>query len=220
MKAVLRSLFLSAAALLTVSTIAQTTAEQQADGNTVKKHLKVVTINDGTTTKIDTVTTGDEEDFTWLGDPGLEDFFGNGKEGMPPEFPDSLMRKNMKCFRFDFNDDEKGRHPRMRMFAGPDGKERIREFEFKDGDSIRHKIFIHRGEEERNFGPRMLRTMRIPAYPAHDQDLIDLNDPNILSFERKELSGGREKIEIIRKKTSKKQVTTEDKVIVNDRHKE
>ena len=48
-----------------------------------------------------------------------------------------------------------------------------------------------------------------------NQNLIDLNDPDIISFERKELSGGREKIEIIRKKPTEKQVRVETEVITD-----
>ncbi len=221
MKTVLKTFLFSAAALLTVSTMAQTTDEQKTEENTIKKHIKIVKVEDGVTTKIDTVITGNGDDMTWFGDGEFEDFLEDGRGGMPRHFPDSLMRNKMKRFRFEFNDDQDGHHPRMRMFGGPDEKEIMREFEFKDGDSTRHMIIMHGDNEDRNFGQRMAAQMRRPQHPQQiermmrkqSQNLIDLNDPDIISFERKELSGDREKIEIIRKKPKEKQVQVETEVI-------
>ena len=80
---------------------------------------------------------------------------------------------------------------------------------------------MHGDNEDRNFGQRMAAQMRRPQHPQQiermmrkqSQNLIDLNDPDIISFERKELSGDREKIEIIRKKPKEKQVQVETEVI-------
>jgi len=223
MKTVLKTFLFSAAALLTVSTMAQTIDEQKTEENTVKKHIKIAKVEDGVTMKIDTVITGNGDDMAWFGDGEFDDFFEEGKRGMPPHFPDSLLRDKMKRFRFEFNDDQDGRHPRMRMFAGPDDKEIMREFEFKDDDSTRHMIIMHGDNEDCNFGSRMAPQLRRPQQPQRiermmrrqNQNLIDLNDPDIISFERKELRGGREKIEIIRKKPTEKQVQVETEVIID-----
>lgn len=227
MKTVLKAFLISTAVLLTVNTMAQTTDDQKTEEKSVKKHIKIVKVEDGVTTKIDTVITGNGDDLTWFGDGEFEDFFWDGKEDMPPEFPDSLMHKKMKQFRFEFNDDDKGHHPRMRMFRGPDEKEIMREFEFKEGDSIRHMIFMHSDDRDWDFGPEMAPGLPKPPHPTpmnrfihkQNRNLIDLNDPNIISFERKELSGGREKIEIIRKKTTEKQVEVETEIIMDDKDK-
>lgn len=42
----------------------------------------------------------------------------------------------------------------------------------------------------------------------HGGKVIDLNDPNVISYKKKDLSGGREKIEIIRKKTEENENET------------
>ena len=91
-----------------------------------------------------------------------------------------------------------------------------------ENDSVQKKIIIHKrlkdGTEEDHLihlnGPDMKHFPPMPPMPpvpphfkmmqkAHSGRVIDLNDPNIISFSKKELSGDREKIEIIRKKSEK-----------------
>jgi hypothetical protein len=72
----------------------------------------------------------------------------------------------------------------------------------KDGEG-NHMMFFN-GEGMKHFPP-------IPPVPPvphvkmmkmqHSGRVIDLNDPKILSYKKKELSGNREKIEIIREKS-------------------
>ncbi|RKD92819.1 hypothetical protein [Mangrovibacterium diazotrophicum] len=219
MKTYAKTLFVAATLFCATGAWAQTTDDTKQDEKPAKKHLKIVKIEDGVKTELDTVIT-DNGDFTWFGEGEFDEFFPGGEPPMPPDFPnDSVMRKHMKHFRFEGPD---GQRREVFMHRGPGEFEAMREFKFQDGDSTHHMMFIHKGERGDDFmsfrGPDMQRpprAMHVKQMQRMDKsNLIDLNDPDIISFTKKDMSDGREKIEIIRKKPTKKKVEVETEVQV------
>ncbi|WP_163716742.1 hypothetical protein [Mangrovibacterium lignilyticum] len=223
MKTFLKPLFLSAAALIALNAGAQTNEENKPEEKPGKKHIKIVQIEDGVTTKVDTIISGDDQ-FIWNCEDFSDEFFRDGQGGLPPEFSDSLMHKRMKHFRFEGQPGDKGLRTGMRVFKGPREFHNIREFKFEEGDSTRHMIVIKHGEGDEEFMHFRGQGMPAPPRPENmmshermqDPNIINLNDPGVISFKKKDLSGGREKIEIIRQKPDKKKVDIEKEVIVDD----
>jgi len=182
-------------------------------------HIKVITITDGEKQVLDTVIEGN--DLKVIHE-------GTGKnitrvvKGFP--LPDSLQEKidGMKG-------EGKGNHVIIRRLGKSGGPIEIREVETL-GDSGK-MVTVHvekSGEGEENvfimrpgMGPQrrivhapMVPGIRIPHIKAprirHLQrgNIIDLTDPGIISFEKKKLSGGREKITIIRNEVKKNEEET------------
>lgn len=96
------------------------------------------------------------------------------------------------------------KHSRKFSPSGFDKMHRIDvEVENKDGNEEDRLIYLN--------GPDMKHFPPMPPMPPmphvkmlkgpNTGHIIDLNDPNIISFKKKKLSGDREKIEIIRKKS-------------------
>ncbi len=174
------------------------------------RHVKMVKIVDGKKAEIDTVFTTDDV-FVWKGDTinpmkHREEFmihrFGKGDGG-----PDIMMFKHrrgekdaLSSFDMDPEDD-------MDFFADENdsiGKEIIVR-KMGKGRPVDHIIFMN------GHGPDHVPPMP-PAPPVphimrfkQSGRIIDLNDPNVISYKKKDLSGGREKIEIIRKKVDLKE---------------
>lgn len=193
------------------------------------RHIKLVKIVDGKKMTLDTVIAGTDL-FVWQGDtvypPRHSENFG-------PEGP-------RRMHRFDIRIDEKDGKKQTMIFdrRGPDGmdpfvwqtdSDDFDLMDFADGDSLDHKIVIHKrikdGDEEHRFDfgrPDFNHFVPVPPVPPmppvphikmlkhfSEGNVIDLNDPEILSYKKKNLSGGREKIEIIRKKSDKADMTFE-----------
>ncbi len=172
-----------------------------------QRHVKMVKVENGEKTVLDTLIIGDEADFTWIDELDL-----------PCQLDSSLKRK-LNRFRYEFSD---GENEEVFVFAPGDRsfmRHRENRIMMKDtimeGDSARAVVMIRRGDGpmERN---RRFRHDRAfvhapkPPYPPmpikfldrhpDDKMVIHLDDPNVISYKKKDLSGGREKIEIIRKK--------------------
>jgi hypothetical protein len=144
------------------------------------RHIKMTKIVDGKKSELDTTVANDQV-FIWQGDTiGGKEMIHHGKDGEP-------MIRDM----------------------GPDTDFDV--FSEGLGDSIRKKIFIHERIGDRDMdhmmfinGPGHLPVPPVPHIKMiHQKDgrMIDLNDKNIISYRKKDMSGNREKIEIIRKKT-------------------
>jgi len=213
MKTFIKPLLFSSAILFSLGAWAQTSEEAKMNEKPTKKHLKIVKVENGVTSKLDTVIT-DAYDFKRLEDCEFDDFFWDGNRGIPPEFPDSLMEKHMKHLRFEGHH---GHGPEVFIHRGPGEFDELHEFKFNEGDSTRQMVFIHKGDHSKRFMHFGDPGMPQPPHPIHLQhlpgmdnpDVIDLNAPGVISFKKKDLSGGREKIEIIRKKPEKKKVEVE-----------
>ncbi len=174
------------------------------------RHVKMVKIVDGKKAEIDTVFTTDDV-FVWKGDTinpmkykgeFMVHRFGKGDDG-----PDVMMfnhRRGEKdapsFFDMDSEDD-------MDFFA--DGNDSIEKKiivrKMRKGGPADHIIFMN------GHGPDHVPPMPpVPPVPhimkfKQSGKIIDLNDPNVISYKKKDLSGGREKIEIIRKKVDPKE---------------
>jgi len=187
-------------------------------GKKKEAHIRIITVKDGKEQVVDTIIEGGKvrvfhsgtgKDFTWT-------TASHGK------WSDSSM-KHLEVIREDV-DGEK-----VIIHRGSRGRGRgpviITETETL-GDSGK-KVTVHvedsgSGKKEVFFGrqagtPRH-RMMAAPFAPGMEMPLrrrlpgrnvIDLSDPGIISYEKKKLSGGREKITIIRNEVKE----TENKVI-------
>ena len=196
-------------------------AQNESDTTKVSgtHHIKLLKIENGKKTELDTVLTADDF-FVWDGDtinpeegPEMFRHAGFGKKhhfGMNVEERDGkrimTVRRLEKddedeplFFKFDLDDD-------FPMFSDND-KEPARKSicihkRMKDGDPEASAWMDQQGS--RHFCPGCLEVpgsmMKVEG-GRRAGHLIDLNDPAIISYKKKKLSGGREKIEIVRKKS-------------------
>lgn len=160
------------------------------------KHIKMVKVDsDGKTTELDTVIEGDNI-FIWNGDTiGGEHKLKWVSEG---------------DFEMDFDIDVK---------ETADGKIII----LKSGKGGEHNVMMFGGDEGENemiFGvPHMVGAPHGPKVmmmKMHKQgNVIDLSDPGIISYEKKDLKDGKEKITIVRKKPTEKDMEMHKKIIMH-----
>ncbi|HLN74041.1 MAG: hypothetical protein ACM3O8_13795 [Methylococcaceae bacterium] len=173
-------------------------AFSQAQDVKKTRHIKMMKIENGKKMEIDTVLTGNDV-FVWNGDT------------INPE-------KHIE--KFSPSEFDK-RHPEKvhKMIMHADSGEDVRIIT-EEGDTVGEKIIIHKRMRDGNDNDHFIYLNRpggyhfppVPGAPAvphikrfkgmNNSKMINLNDPNVISFKKKDMSGGREKIEIIRKKTS------------------
>ena len=204
-------------------TFAEKTSETQEPQE--KRHIKIVKIVDGKKMEIDTVFTNDKV-FVWNGDtinPATHmKKFGPGGPQMH-RFDINVDNKDgkEKIMIFKHSADGKG-EPMTWETISDDmeiitenidslGKKIVVRKQFKGGDKD-NMFFIHDGNMK-HF-PGMPPAPPVPPVPPvphikmlrHSGQVIDLNDPDIISYKKKDMSGDREKIEIIRKKSEDKEI--------------
>lgn len=180
------------------------------------RHVRLVKIENGKKMEIDTVFANDDV-FVWQGDTinpmkhkggMMVHRFGKGDgkanvmvfkqrdgKGEDPMFFDMKTADDMDVL-ID-NNDTTGKKVMIRkiMRDSPDGN-----------------VMFFRGHGPGHFPP----VPPVPPAPPvphimkfkHSGKVIDLNDPNVISYKKKDLSGGREKIEIIRKKADENEAET------------
>ena len=181
------------------------------------RHIKITEMEDGKKTELDTVLSSDDV-FVWNGDTINPD--KHIKKFSPSEFD--------KIHHPDGGND---RQKRVRIYQHKGGKavdstqwqmdseNDVQIFTEEEGDSAQKKIMIHKrfkdGNEEDHIiyldhphGKHFPPMPPMPQMPHMNMlignradRIIDLNNPNIISFKKKKMSGNREKIEIIRKKS-------------------
>ncbi len=146
-------------------------------GKKTEKHIKMVKIDDnGKKTELDTVI-HDNKEFLWQGDTiGGNDLKWITKE----DFDMSNIHKN-----FDMN------------------------FEYKIDDDGKGNVFIMKSDKggEHFIMPPMAPDAPFPPHAPHvmmfrnnkNKNVIDLSDPGIISYDKKLLKNGTEKITIVRK---------------------
>jgi acyl-CoA hydrolase len=146
-------------------------------GKKTEKHIKMVKIDDnGKKTELDTEIEGNKE-FVWQGDTiGGKDLKWISKE----DFDMSNMHKN-----FEMN------------------------FEYKIEDDGKGNIFIMKSDKggEHIIMPPMAPDAPFPPHAPHvmmfrnnkNKNVIDLSDPGIISYDKKLMKNGTEKITIVRK---------------------
>lgn len=179
------------------------------------RHIHMMKIENGKKMEIDTILSGNDV-LVWNGDTINPEKHIKGFS--PSEFdkrhPDPMdnnpMRKRVHVLR------SRALHDSLTMQG--DSTEDIRIIT-DDGDTVGQKIIIHKrlkdGDERDHFiylderhNGHFPPVPGVPPVPhirrfkgMNSSKMINLNDPNVISFKKKDISGGREKIEIIRKKT-------------------
>lgn len=236
MKAILKTTLLASTALLGLPVLAQTTGDP-ADKPTTTRHLKIITIENGVKTEIDTVMTGDEpaiwmdgerNNMEWEGEFPAPPDSAMEWEGEFPMPPDSALHGTMKRIRLGMPPAGPGGKHQIRMMRRPGGDIDIREFKMAEGDSTRHMFVIRKGGNT-----DQMMFMGCPGAPGNaecpmsfqmmrrermdDSNVIRLDDPGIISYKKKVMKDGTEKIEIIRKQPKVRKVEVKAEVITNDK---
>lgn len=176
--------------------------------NEKSRHVRMVKIVDGKKASIDTVFTNDDV-FVWQGD--TINPVKHGEKFIVHSFGKGDGKANVMVFKQKGSD--KG-EPMFFDFKTVDDMDVVAD----SGDSIGKKIIV-RKMRKGGPGDRMIYLNErgpghfppVPPVPPappvphimkfkHSGQLIDLNDPNVISYKKKDLKGGLEKIEIIRKK--------------------
>lgn len=185
------------------------------------RHIKMLKMENGKKMELDTVFTNDDV-FVWNGD--TVNPVKHMRKVNPSGF-DKMEKFDVKVERQDGNEkvmvfkhkDGKGGEPMIWHMDSDDdmeiltedndstGKRIVVRKRIKDGDE--NQVFYFKNGDMRHFPP-MPPVPPVPPVPhmrmmkmQHSGQIINLNDPNIISFKKKEMSGDREKIEIIRKKS-------------------
>lgn len=201
---------------LFLSSNAMAQKEDKTKGTPKTRHIKMTKIENGKKMELDTVLTGNDV-FIWHGDT-------IGGKGMGKHFSSAGINKG-KQIKVVVDGD--GKNENVMIYHQKDGKygepmiwkmesgNDVQVFTDAKGDSVRKRIIIRKGkddgEEDRLIylnEPNMRQFPPIPPMPhrqmlrgSRDSRVINLNDPNIISYKKKNLKGDREKIEIIRKKS-------------------
>ncbi|MFV0377696.1 MAG: hypothetical protein ACK5JD_10400 [Mangrovibacterium sp.] len=213
MKALLKITLATALALGTAQSFAQNNDDKGGEAKPTKKHVKVVTIEDGVKTELDTVIVGDDNTFFFRGEPGF---------GWAGEMPDSAMMSRMHHFWLEGRPDGKGARHEMHVFRGSGGQKDIREFEFAEDDSSRCMMFARKGEglpgamfmsgAEAAMPPRAPMMSFGRERMKNSDNLIRLDSPDIISYKKKTMKNGTEKIEIVRKQPKQKEIEIKTEV--------
>lgn len=177
------------------------------------RHVKLTKIENGHTMHLDTMLSGDDV-FIWNGDTINPE--KHIREFSPSKF-DKLH-----------NTDKMDRQKRTRIYKGGAGRDMDQlilhsdsgeDFHIftEEGDSAQKKIRIHKRLRDGNAEDHLIfldeRAGRpVPSVPPvprirqfrgqNSAKGINLNDPNVISYKKKDIGQGREKIEIIRKKST------------------
>lgn len=201
----LKTIGLAGLASVVLSSFTIGTGENQQQEPKKNRHIKLMKIENGKKTELDTILTNDDV-FIWNGDT-----LNPAKHirKMDGDWHEKIMILK--------SDGGKGKSP---MIWHSDSDQDIQVFTDVLGDSIRKKIVIRKnsgdGEEDHLIFMKDHKMKHFPPIPPvppmppshlkmfrHVQpgQVINLNDPNVVSFKKKDMKGGLEKIEIIRKKT-------------------
>jgi len=192
------------------------------------RHIKMVKAENGKKMEIDTVLAVDDV-FVWNGD--TINPVKHIKKFNHADF-DKMHQFDVKVDSKDGNENvmiikhkggKKGESAFMHMSPDTDmyvvtedidsiGKRIVVRKRMKDAHG-NNMIYFNDGDMK-HFPP-MPPMPPVPPVPhmkmmgiQHSGQIIDLNDPNIISFKKKEMSGDREKIEIIRKKSDDNENST------------
>ena len=183
----------------------------------MKRHIKITKIENGNKLELDTRLSGNNV-FVWNGDTINPD--KDSKKFSPSGFdkihhPDGGGNSHKNIRIYQYGDSKTGNSTGWQSDPGKD----VEIYSQDAGDLAQKKIIIHRRLKDGTVDDRIIYLKGpngesfppmppIPSIPPmkmrndhHGESTIDLNDPNIVSFRKKKLSGDREKIEIIRKKS-------------------
>ena len=192
------------------------------------RHIKMVKIENGKKMEIDTVLAGDDV-FVWNGDTinPVKHIrkFNHADFDKTHQFDVKVDSKvgDENVMIIKHKGGKKGEPAFMHMLPDDD-----MDVITEDIDSIGKRIVVRKrmkdahgnnmiyfNDEDMKHFPPMPPMPPVPPVPhmrmmgiQHSGQIIDLNDPNIISFKKKEMSGDREKIEIIRKKSDDNENST------------
>jgi len=177
-----------------------------------ERHIKMTKIENDKKMELDTVLTNDDV-FVWNGDTILPE-----KHGQVHMTVDNKGRnENVMILRHQggrpgepmiYNMDTGDDMEIVTENIDPLGKKIVVRKKINDGEG--DQMFFFNDGDMKHFAP-------MPPIPPvshmrihHSGQIIDLNDPNVISYKKKELKDGREKIEIIRKKSTEPEEMTFD----------
>ncbi len=208
MKRILSITGVFALAILFTSAISiRETPQDPPRGKKEKKHIKIVKVgDDGKKVEIDTVIEGHNV-FVFEGDTI------GGHKGMKwvsDEDFDFDMDMDM-----DFEVKESGNVIIMKSVK--DGKTMVREIKI-DGNCEDVDMMKWHSKSGNNvfFGaPHAAHAPKIIRIEKHGGNVIDLSDPGIISFVKKDLKDGKEKITIVREKPSEKEIEVHEEIIMH-----
>jgi len=224
MKRILSVFGISALAVTLLSSVGFAQKNDEKKAPEKSRHIKIMKMVDGKKMELDTVITGNQL-LVWQGDtinPSKHhgEFASSGFDKLhrfDVEVNDKDGKRNVMIYR------HKGQKDGRPLIWEMDSDNEDQEFNLADGDSVGKKIIIRKrmrdrdgnevfyfnGQDMKHFPP-MPPVPPVPPVPHFKMlmhpdagRVIDLNDPNIISYKKKDMSGGREKIEIIRKKSDK-----------------
>lgn len=179
-----------------------------------QRHIKMMKIENGKKMELDTVLTGDDV-FVWHGDTinpvkhagKLKASDSGEMQHIDVEVENEDGRENVMIFK------HKGGKSGEPMSWKMDSGDNVQVFTDDEGDSLQKKIVIRKRMKDGKDLDHFIYTDKLnhenfPPMPPHLEmrgrtnqgRMIDLNDPNIVSYKKKEMKNGLEKIEIIRKK--------------------
>jgi hypothetical protein len=167
------------------------------------RHIRMIKTENGKTMKLDTVLNGNDV-FVWNGDTVNPVKHINRLDHA--SFGIELDRRIGNGLNFGHRGGEPGRpafgHMPSRDRKGSGGSRITDRRRMKEGSG--KNMFYFNDPGMQHFSPMS----PLPPVPhmrmrgiQHQEQIINLNDPNIISYEKKKMSGGREKIEIIRRKS-------------------
>lgn len=188
------------------------------------RHIKMTKIENGKKMELDTVLTGDDV-FVWNGDTvnpvkHIGKFSSSGLDKMHQvDVKVDRQDGKEKVMIIKHRGGKSGEPMIWNMDSGDD-----MEIVTEDNDSVEKRIVVRKRLKDgttdhlifRNDGRDMLvpppppipPVPPVPPFPhmkvmkmQHAGQTIDLNDPNIVSYKKKDVKGGMEKIEILRKKS-------------------
>ncbi|MBT3382722.1 MAG: hypothetical protein HN778_05430 [Prolixibacteraceae bacterium] len=205
-------------------------------GKKVEKHIKMVKVDEnGNKVELDTIIKGGDV-FVWNGDT-----VGGAKELKwitKDDFVLDSLHENMD-FDFDFDVEKDGEGNVFIMKSGKGGKTMVKEFKI-DGDSD-HKflmeidedgkhgdndVMMWHGDEGNNEmifrAPKVAGVPHPPNAPnvaffgqKKSGNVIDLSDPGIISYNKKKMKNGTEKITIIRKEVPEENIEFNEEIMIH-----
>ncbi len=226
MKTFLRTLVFAVSAIFILSSFSLRENPEDPPRGEKKKKLKMVKVEDGKKTVIDTVITSSDDALVWFDEQGIVseiDSVVKEKLKKIQVIVDSENGKEkVKVFQFDFDSDfdmDFDFDIDTKVIAEGDSIRKI--FIMKHGDKLHKEEIVHLKHPHH----MVVKVPDIPHPPIRhkiiqkhldNKNIIFLDDPDIISYKKKELSDGREKIEIIRKKNKDEEVEIEVEVEVEE----
>lgn len=205
-------------------------------GKKVKKYIKMVKVDEkGNKVELDTIIKGNDI-FVWNGDT-----IGGAKELKwitKDDFVLDSLHENMDV-DFDFYIEENGEGNVFILKSGKGGKSIVREFKI-DGDSTKrikiniekdnlhgdHDVMMWHSDKGNNemifHAPKVAGVPHPPHAPnvaffdrKKPGNVIDLSDPGIISYNKKKMKNGTEKITIIRREVPKEDMEFSEEIMIH-----